>query len=66
MSIKKSLNIAMAQKGISQKELAKISGVAESTISLIMSGKRSPNISTLGKLAAALDISYPQLINLGE
>ncbi len=44
------------QKGWSQKDLAKISGVGQDTISGIESGRHEPRPSTLRKLAGALDV----------
>lgn len=42
------------RKKISQRELSKISGVAQKTISRIENGVDTPTIETLGKLAYAL------------
>ena len=44
------------QKGLSQKDLADISGVGQDTISGIESGRHEPRPSTLRKLAEALDV----------
>jgi transcriptional regulator with XRE-family HTH domain len=41
---------------ITQAELAKESGVSQSTIAQIEKGKKDPSISTLKKIAAALDV----------
>ena len=41
--------------GISQRQLAQASGVANSTISRIEDGAVSPNVATLQKLYRALD-----------
>lgn len=66
MSTIRSLKIAMAQRELSQKELAEISGVSETTISHTLSGKTTPNTKTIAKLAKAMVISYSELIKLGE
>ena len=44
------------QKGLSQKDLADISGVGQDTISGIESGRHEPRPSTLRKLAESLDV----------
>ncbi|MBE3586625.1 MAG: helix-turn-helix transcriptional regulator [Thermoanaerobacter sp.] len=49
-------------KGLSQLKLSKLSGVAQSSISEIESGKSNPNISTLRKLASVLEISLDELL----
>ena len=46
--------IMREDEGISQKELSKISGVAQKTISRIESGKDVPTLETIGKLIQAL------------
>lgn len=46
---------ARAEKGLSQKELAKISGVDQSDISKIERGVGNPSVNTLSKLARAMD-----------
>ncbi|HHW43811.1 MAG TPA: helix-turn-helix transcriptional regulator [Desulfotomaculum sp.] len=50
-------------KGLSQLKLSKLSGVAQSSISEIESGKSNPNISTLRKLANVLEISLDELLD---
>jgi transcriptional regulator with XRE-family HTH domain len=41
---------------LTQAQLAKASGVSQSTIAQIEKGKKDPSISTLKKIAAALDV----------
>jgi transcriptional regulator with XRE-family HTH domain len=60
--LKKSLRIAMANEGVNQRGLSKLSGVNEVTISNAMNGKSFPSTKTLAKIAAGLNISYSQLI----
>ena len=45
----------ISKKGISQKQLAKISGLTESTISHYVRGERIPRGVNLIKIAKALD-----------
>jgi transcriptional regulator with XRE-family HTH domain len=66
VSANKSIKIAMVHADINQKELALLSGISETTISQTLSGKTSPNTRTLSRLAAAMKISYSDLIKLGE
>jgi transcriptional regulator with XRE-family HTH domain len=49
------------EKGWNQNELAYHAKVAPSVISLIETGKREPNATTLRKLAEALDVDVPDL-----
>jgi transcriptional regulator with XRE-family HTH domain len=49
------------EKGWSQNELAYHARLAPSVISLIETGKRDPNATTLRKLADALDVRVPDL-----
>jgi transcriptional regulator with XRE-family HTH domain len=49
------------QKGWSQNELAYHAKLAPSVISLIETGKREPNATTLRKLANALEVRIPDL-----
>ncbi len=42
---------------MSQAELAKTSGVSQATVAQIESGRKDPSVTTLRKLAAALDIT---------
>lgn len=41
---------------MSQGELAKLAGISQSTVAQIESGKKDPSISTLKKIADALDV----------
>ena len=46
---------ARAKKGLSQKELSKLSGIDQSDISKIERGIANPSVNTLNRLAEALD-----------
>lgn len=50
------------RKGLSQKKLAKLSGVAQSSISEIENGKSFPGVFTLQKLADVLEVSVDELL----
>lgn len=48
---------------LSQKELAHKAGVGQSTIHYIESGVKSPTFKVIEKLAAALGVTVPELID---
>lgn len=53
-------------QGFSQEKLAKKLGVKTNTICQYETGKRSPNIETLKKIAEVLGCSVDELIKEGE
>lgn len=52
--------------GISQIALAKKAGIAQSTLSYIENGKKSPQFDTLAAICKALDISILELLTYNE
>ena len=56
----------ISKKGISQKQLAKISGLTESTISHYVRGERIPGGVNLIKIAKALDTTTDYLLGNEE
>ncbi len=52
---KQFLRNAMVAECLSLKALAEKSNVTQTTICLILSGKRNPSLATIGKLAKALN-----------
>lgn len=54
------------KKGLSQESLANISGVSRNAIWKIESGKVSPTIETLEKLAKALKIDFATLTDVSK
>ncbi len=66
MNIGKALRVAMAIKGMKQKDLAELSGVSETTLSHTILGRTAPTVTTITKLAKAMNISYSDLVKLGE
>lgn len=54
------------QRGLTMKQLGAAIGVAESTVSLYESGKRSPDIETLMRIADCFDISIDSLCGRKE
>jgi putative transcriptional regulator len=53
----RNLRAMRAFAGLDQRELAAKAGVDRSTISLLENGRHKPQMGTLKKLAAALDVS---------
>jgi XRE family transcriptional regulator of biofilm formation len=64
MDYGKGIRIARAIAGIRQKQLAKLSGLDASHISLIEKGKRRPSLETLEKLSNALNVPQDLLLLL--
>ena len=59
------LSLAISSSGLKQKELAKMVGVAEITISRYKNGTQTPNNATLNMLASVLNVS-PAWLSCGE
>ena len=58
----KGLRMAMAEKDVhSIRELSRKTGVTETTLCGILSGKKSPSHETIGKIIDALDIESTQV-----
>lgn len=62
-SSKRCVNIRLirARKLVTQKDLAKLVGMSEETISRIENGHRAPRFSTIKKIALALGVRPEQL-----
>ncbi len=62
------LRLARGRYGLSQRKLAKQSGVSNATISLIEKGRYNPTVGTLFKLVSALPMSITEFwgFELGE
>lgn len=58
------LKEARERRGMTQKEVADIIGVAKSTYSLYESGNREPNDQTIKKIADTLNVSADDLLGL--
>lgn len=52
------------QRGLTMKELGKLTDVSESMIQMLESGKRSPSFELLLKLGEALDCSVDELLDI--
>lgn len=51
-----------AQQGLSMSELARLSGVAKGTLSMLEAGRGNPTVETLGAIAAALGLPLGDLV----
>ena len=60
------INAALAANKMLQKELAKILGVTDNTISYFCSGARTPKIEQLVKIAKALNVTTDYLLGLTD
>lgn len=58
------INSALALRGMKQKELARILGVTDNTVSYYVSGARTPNAEQIIAIANALDVSADYLLGL--
>jgi transcriptional regulator with XRE-family HTH domain len=64
MDYGKGIRIARAVVGIRQKQLAKLSGLDASHISLIEKGKRHPSLEALERISKALNVPQDLLVLL--
>lgn len=65
MSIGENIKEFRLNKGISQRELARLIGKTGQFISLIEQGRNNPSIETLNKIATVLEVSQYELL-VGE
>lgn len=59
---KMKLQILMAKKLVNISELADVSGLSANSISSFFSGRRSPSVKSLGKLAHGLGVDVTEII----
>lgn len=65
MNIKKSIRVALAQKDMTQGDLASKVGMTASNMSLLLNRESIPT-SRLSEMASALGMSVVDLLKLGE
>ena len=58
----KNLKRIRTEKGITQGDIVRILGVSRSFVSNIENGKTNPTLSTISKIANALDVSSDELL----
>ena len=56
------LKVARVKKGLTQKELGELVGVASNALSRIETGKQIPKVDMLLKLAEILEVSAEELL----
>lgn len=60
---RENLRALLEVRGISQSELATLSGIHQPDISLMLSGKIEPRLSKIERIAKVLDIDWSELLN---
>ena len=65
MNIGKSTRIAMAMRGMRSKDLAKVLGVTQSSMSVLLARETSTG-GQIKNLAAAFDMKVSEFVALGE
>ena len=60
------LKMMLKERGMSQRDLAEVSGLAESTISQYLHGHRLPTVKSVINIAHALGCSVNELADFGE
>lgn len=66
MTLGNRLQSLRREKGLTQAQLGSFFNLAESTISLYESGKRSPDYDTLKRLASFFDVSLDYLLGISD
>lgn len=56
------IKMLMIEKHLNQKELAKLSGITEASMSKYLNGERTPRIDVIVNLANALNVTTDELI----
>jgi len=60
----KKVKIERIKKDISQEQLAEMAELHRTTLGGIENGKNMPNLETIAKLANALELSLPEMVDL--
>ena len=61
MTVGENIKAIRKKKGITQKKLGELCGIAESNIRKYENGKQNPKIETIDKIASALGVSIAQI-----
>ena len=62
MKVQERIKMLMEERGLTQKELANLSGITEASMSKYLSGERTPRIDVIVNLANALHVTTDELI----
>lgn len=54
------------KRGISQEVLSGLAGIARTHLTMIETGVKNPNLETLWRISAALDVPLSSLIRMAE
>lgn len=57
------VKLIMEREGINQKELSRLSGITEASVSRYLSSGRTPRIDVIVNFAKALNVSVDELLN---
>ncbi|CAM4314369.1 helix-turn-helix domain-containing protein [Lacicoccus alkaliphilus] len=60
------LKTELSERGLSLRELGKLSGINHATLSRIMNGKRKANLDHLHRLSAGLDVKVTDLLSSAD
>ena len=60
------LNSMMREQGLSQRELARLSGISQATINRYLNEMQMPSIKAILNLAYALDCEFDELMDFGD
>lgn len=63
MELGKAIAKYRKDRGLSQKELAKRSGISEVYLELIEEGKKKPHIKTIARIASSLEVGISEMID---
>ena len=66
VTVGKKIRSMRQSKSINQSDLAKTAGIAQSTLSYIENGRKSPQFHTLSAICRALDVSMLELLTYNE
>jgi transcriptional regulator with XRE-family HTH domain len=66
MNLAKAVRTARAARGLSQKQLAELSGLDPSYVSLLEAGKRNPSVSIVESIARAMGVPSAVLMLFGS
>jgi len=66
MNIQKSIRYFMYHNNLKQRDIARAAGMTQPYLSALMSGTHDPKISTVERIASALDVSVSEFIQRGE